>query len=468
MDRHPYSLGGLREDAVGDCSERQESITSGRHLGVHQPDNIRNVAGHPGCSPPCSNTTSVSTVLGFLDGTSTKEDLLRALSIIRAERAQVSSDDGSLLASSDTFLDLCARSSSPASKRQLESPGYGYLQVPHSQHGVSPRSQLTDLPSPAATYATSVEDIQDFLPDFLDLYSDGDPPGSVANEMLSSGSGSLRLLVQDERLAPVPEGSATYPSQERKPMAVENDQPDPELANLLPGTHFGAQTQRSAAELVSGYSRPAHPFVSSQSYSQSRSAHGDFQHINSYGRRGNHQASPVSATVTVTAEETGGSYPHRVYDNGKGPLAEYAELAYRQSVVESDGPRSDGSYYAKRVQDDRAGVSRHGKLGLPMAVRSSSPGDFQPREVGRVVQRPRAMTVQEGSVSGLATSDRLHRSASATSSTSTSSPSRRRYRTLSDRAYRHPDVPHSPLFSDLDHPPLPQGGYYRGLSAAIT
>jgi hypothetical protein len=35
---------------------------------------------------------------------------------------------------------------------------------------------------------------------------------------------------------------------------------------------------------------------------------------------------------------------------------------------------------------------------------------------------------------------------------------------LEDRAYRHPDVPHSPLFSDLDHGPSAQDTYHTGPS----
>jgi len=72
-----------------------------------------------------------------------------------------------------------------------------------------------------------------------------------------------------------------------------------------------------------------------------------------------------------------------------------------------------------------------------------------------VSQRHRAMTLHEVPVTGTgtSTSDRLRRS-----------PSGSRYRTLEDRAYRHPDVPHSPLYSDLDHGPSAQDAYHTGPS----
>lgn len=436
---HPYGFGEFYQEAASDRSEYGESISTGRRFSLLEPDKTRGDTRERSYDPLHPDTTSVFTSLDPLDVTSTKEDLLHALSIIRAERKRVSSDSDSLLPSGDTLLDLYARTPSPASLLQPHTS--------HSRHCNSPQSQLAEPPSPVASTSTSFEDMQDFLPDFLDLGPDHDYPGSITNKVSSPGSSGSHL-VHDKRLASVPEGSAADHCRDRNPMRVESDQVDAVLAKLPSRMHVGPRKVQSAAELVSGRSQHALPLPSRQGYSQPWVAHSDLPPGNPYGRR---------AYQTVSADVARGSYTRRGYDNGAGLLAEYAERTHSRGIAEPDNPPRGDSSYPTRVQNLRSRDGLHRKPGLRIAVDSSSPREFLSRDVGPVLQRPRAMTLQEVAVSNSPTPDQLHhRSASVTASTS-SSHRGSRYRTLSDRAYRHPDVPYSPLFSDLDYVPLPQG-----------
>jgi hypothetical protein len=433
---------GIRKDRNSLSSDRQFSLHGG--------------ASHPVYGFLHPDTTSVSTSLESLDAGSTKSDLLRALSIIRAERKRVSSDDDSLLASGDTLLDLYARSSSSASPIQSESSPFGNLHASRPECHTGSRPQSTDPLKRAATASICIEEMQDFLPDFLDLYSDVDPPESATNELSSSESDSLPFLARHKRLASVPEGSAADPYRQRNQMQLEEDQGDPSSAKLPPVNHLGPRRTHSDAGRNSSRSQFARPLPSSKSYTQPWNGHNDLLHDDPEGRRGYHRRKPDPATDS--AEMIGDEGVPRRYDSGTNSLAEFAELAYSQSIAEPDSRWPGDSGYTRRVEAKRTRDSRQRKPSLRIALDSSSPREFLPREAGQVFQRQRAMTLQEFTASEPPTQDRLHRSASVTSTLSrSSSHTGARLRTLRDRAYRHPDVPRSPLFFDLDHPSVPNG-----------
>jgi hypothetical protein len=294
--------------------------------------------------------------------------------------------------------DMPARSSSPTSQLQSES-----LQ-PH----IDPHPQRTGSQTPVPTVSIGPEALQEFLPNFLDLRLGADMTRSVTDEV-SLGADDLHLLQDDERPTLVPEGSSA------DARGLEGERPDIKLAQQPPVTNHPRRVQ-SAAELVSSPSPPSRPPLPSQD-----DRHG--------------------------------------HDKGIGAQAEYSELAHSQSKTEPDNLRRGNSCRVKRVQD-----RQYPNPGLSVAVDSRSQSESRSREIFSVSQRHRAMTLQEVSVAGSSTSDRLYRSATTKTSGPSSSPSRTggRYRTLEDRAFRHPDVPHSPLFSDLEHGPSAQDAYYTG------
>ena len=419
----------IYDDAASDCSEYGESIRSGRRYSLDEPDFSDSV-----------------------DGKSATEDPWSALSITRALRTWDSSDDYSLLANGDTFLDMHPRSSSPASQLQAQSPNCRNPHVSPLQPRCDPQPRPADFRGSVTSTSTGLEGIRDFLPNFLDLCVGGDLPESAADEALS-GCGDVHFLQRDERIARNPEGSAV--NLERNPRRPEDDQPDRMLAKLSPVTDHGPRRVQSAAELVSSHSR--RPLPSNQDHSQSWTSHSDLQRNGPENSRIRHQA--TSSHTTVSAEVTRTTSGRRRYDNGTGVQAEYSELAPgRGKAVLDSPPRRGDSSYAKRVQDRRARDSPVPKPELCVAVESRSPGESLSREAVSVSQRQRAMTLQEVAATGPPAPDRLRRSAT-TKSSSPSTLSFRpgsRYRTLEDRAYRHPDVPHSPLCSDLDHAYSPQ------------
>jgi len=442
-DQHSYDF--------GDFSEHGDSIPSDHRYSPHGFNKIRGGSGQPGYHLPHLETTSVTTTsLEPLDGRYSKSDLLHALSIIRAERARVSSDEASLLASGDTLFDLYARSPSSMSQRQPSPSLYVNPHAAYPEPHAGLRSRLTDPRNPVTTTASAcMEEIQDFLPDFLDLRPDLYPGESATNELSSSDSDSSPFLVRDERLASVPEGSAADPSRQRNPMRVEDDLGDSVPAKLPPVNHLGPRKSHSATELDSGRSQHAH-HLPSQSYSQTWNIPSDLLHDSLQ-----HQATPIRATVS--ASTTGGDEARRGYDSGTSSLAEFAELAYSQSITEPYN-RPRGESYTRRMEDKRTRDGQNRRPGLHIAVDSISPRESLSRDVGPVLQRQRAMTLQETTASDSLTQGQLHRSASVTASISSkSSYTGGRFRTLSDRAYRHPDVPYSPLVSDMDPPMLPTG-----------
>lgn len=420
------------EDVASDCSEYGESIRSGRRYSLDEPD-----------------------ISDSVDGKSATEDLWSALSITRAVRTWDSSDNYSLLANGDTFLDLHLRSSSPASQLQAESPNCRNSHVIPLQSRNDPQPRLTDSRGLVSSASTGPEEIRDFLPNFLDLCAGVDLPESVTDEVFS-GCSDLHFLQRDERLARNPEGSLVNPSLERNPRRLEGDRPDRMLAKLPPATDHSPRRVQSAAELVSSHSRQMRPLPSNQGHSQPWSRHSDLQHDDPENSRPRRQA---SVRTTGSAEATRATSGRRRYDDGTSVQAEYSELALNRGKAELDSPpRRGDSYYAKRVQDRRGRDSPHPKPELCVAVDPKSPRESLSREVGSVSQRQRAMTLQEVAATGPPAPNRLRRSATTKSSAPSTLSFRTggRYRTLEDRAYRHPDVPHSPLCSDLDHAYSPQ------------
>ena len=382
LDRRDPGFGDVCEDVASDRSDYGESILSGRRYSVDEPDNLASAYG-----------------------TSTSEDLWRTLSITRTMRTWDSPDNYSLLANGDTFLDMHARSSSPTSQLQPESP----------QPRTDPHPQWTGSRSPTPTVSVNPEDFQEFIPNFLDLRLGVDMTGPVTDEV-SSGTNDLHLLQDDESPELVPRGSS---ADARK---LEGKQPDTMLAQQPSVTSHGPRGAQSAAELISSHSVHTRPPPPSQ---------GD----------------------------------HRGHDKETGAQAEHSESAHSQSKTEPDNPRRGNSYRVKRGRARRARDTQDHNPGLSVAVDSRSQSESRSREVFSVSHRHRAMTLHEVAVTNTSTSDRLRRSATTMTSASASSfRTGGRYRTLEDRAYRHPDVPHSPLFSDLDHGPPVQDANHIGPS----
>lgn len=287
----------------------------------------------------------------------------------------------------------------------LSSSPTSQLQSESLQPRVDPHPQRTGSQSPAPTLSIDPEALQEFLPNLFDLRLGVHTTRSVAHEV-PLGADDLRLSPDDERPTLVSEGSSA------DARGLEGERPDIELVQQPPVASHGPRRVRSAAELISKYSLPTRPPPPSQD-------------------------------------------DLRGHDNGTGAHA------HGQSKTERDNLRRGNSYRVKRVQD-----RQHPNPELSVAVDSRSRPESRSREVFSVSQRHRAMTLQELSVTSSSTSNRLYRSSSTMMSGPSASPPRTggRYRTLEDRAFHHPDVPHSPLFSDLDHGSPAQDAYYTGLS----
>lgn len=369
--RHP----DLCEDVASDCSDYGESILSGRRCSLDE--------------------------LASTDGASTPEDLWSTLSITRAMRTWDSPDNYSLLANGDTFLDMHGRSSSPTSQLQSES----------LQPCIDLHPQQTGSQSPTPSVSINAEEMQEFLPNFLDLCLGLDMTGSVTDEV-SLVTDGLHAWQDDKRPELVPEISSA------DARGLEGERPDIVLAQQPPVTSHGPRRVQSAAELVSSHSLPT-------------------------------RLPPLPNRDD-----------HCGYEKGTGEQAEYSDSAHSRSKTEPNNLRRGNSCRVNRVQD------RPAREGHSTAVDSRSQSNPWSREVFSVSQRHRAMTLHEVAVTGPSTSDRLRRSATTMTSASPSSfRSGGRYRTLEDRAYRHPDVPHSPLYSDLEHGPSAQDACHTGLSS---
>jgi len=134
-----------RSHDFGDFSEYADSIPSDCRISPLGFNKLRGGAGQPGYNPLYLETTPAT--LEPLNGRYSKSDLLRALGIIRAGRAQVFSDEDSLLTSEDTMalLDLYARSSSYMSQCRSSPSLYGNPPAATGlERHASLRSRLTD------------------------------------------------------------------------------------------------------------------------------------------------------------------------------------------------------------------------------------------------------------------------------------------------------------------------------------
>jgi len=167
---------------------------------------------------------------------------------------------------------------------------------------------------------------------------------------------------------------------------------------------------------------------------------GDLKRSDSYGRRFPTQVLSARAAA-FRAEVTGGGYSLRGYDTRTGPVAEYegAQVHSRSAVEATDHWRGD-SDYNKRIRDFQNADFQNLKQG----------GDVDEsrfRERGSAVQPNRVMSPED--VAGpLCSTLRRPRASSAAASALSPLHHENRFRTLGDRAYHHPDVPRTPLFSE--------------------
>ncbi|KAH9978773.1 hypothetical protein BGW80DRAFT_694794 [Lactifluus volemus] len=106
------------------------------------------------------------------------------------------------------------------------------------------------------------------------------------------------------------------------------------------------------------------------------------------------------------------------------------------------------SYNPKLARNLRLEDDQRRNLGLHAAFSSISSYDFVSHNVDSASQRWRAMTLQDAAGSAPPPSSQRRRSSSLTLSPPVSH-GEIRYRTLHDRAFRHPDVPYSPLLSEF-------------------
>ena len=266
----------------------------------------------------------------------------------------------------------------------------------------SPQPRIDPLPQRTGSRspAPSVSIDPEALQEFLPNFLDL-PLGGPVTDKVSSRADNLQ---NDARPELDPEGSSA------SARGVEGERPEIMLAEQPSVTSHAPRRVQSAAELISGHFLSTRPSPSQDE--------------------------------------------HCGYDKRTGAQAEYP------SRTEPDNLRRANSY---RVQDRRA---RDGQRLNPVSVAadSRSQSESRSREVFSMSQRHRAMTLQEVAATGTPTSDRLRRSATTMTSVPPSLRTGGRYRTLEDRAYSHPDVPHSPLYSDLDHGHLAQDAYRTGPS----
>ncbi|KAH9056566.1 hypothetical protein EDB87DRAFT_1211938 [Lactarius vividus] len=284
-------------------------------------------------------------------------------------------------------------------------------------------SRLPNVPSPTDAEYSHSEEMHDFLPDFLDLSSDieSPQPQQVTHEIPPLADVSRFLTDDDESPVIVLEDAMANPSGGRNSKRSRGDRADPVLAESpTSSTRLVPRRVQSAAELASGPRIPT-------------------------------QALPARAATAFRADATRGGHARRRYDASTGPVAEYeGGHAYSRSAVEpSDLWRGD-SYFNRRVQHLRNSDAQHLKRGVLVSANANSARVPVP---GKGFGRP---TESDVGPSVLSTSPRPRASSAAASPTPSLSPLSR-YRTLDDRAYHHPDVPRTPLFSDLDYDPSSWG-----------
>ncbi|KAI0268695.1 hypothetical protein BC834DRAFT_968146 [Gloeopeniophorella convolvens] len=457
---HLNSAGSFRDDTASDRSWDADSVRSGRRSSSHghgsaagQSASPRRAAYnrlHAGVAPGPAATERH-------DHRHMQEDLLRALSIIRAERERVAAGSAPLLADSESVLDLYGSLSAPSSRPQsLSTPRSSSHALPPRRRDVPAGTPPPNPPSPTATVFSGLEEMQDFLPDFLDLGPDPDDlPHQPSHIAPSAGRTASRFL---ERLAPVPEGSAANTS-ERAAERLEDDWADPVLSPLPLPPRPGPRKSHSTGELASGRPPPRTrlPLVPlAQSYAQPHSAHPDLQRSEPFGLQP--LRAVASARGPLSAGAVGGSsYAPRLFNDRTSSLAEYEELAYSESTAEDywreSAPREKPARDPTR-QGDHEG-RRRGPL---VSEDGRPPREFLLRTVAPGFPRQRTLSAQDETESASLARHRPHRMSSQDSITP-SLPSLRgetQQRMLSDRGYGRPDVPHSPLHSEREYAPSPR------------
>ena len=290
--------------------------------------------------------------------------------------------------------------------------------------------------------------MQGSLPDFLDLNSDVESPQpqQVTHKIPPLGD-VLRFPTSDERPAVVQESPMAGASRGHNPKQLGGDRAAPILAEPPTSTRLVPRRVQSAAELASARALYARTVAPDRGSSKPGTMNGDVKRSDSYGRRFPTQVLSARAAA-FRAEVTREGYARRGYDAKTGPVAEYeGGHAHSRSAVETTDFWRGGSHPNKRVQDFRnAGVQNLKRV--PGDV--NSPDESLSRQWGSAVQRNQMMSPPDvlGPVSSA-----LGRPRASSAATSSLSPPRHenRYRTLGDRAYHHPDVPRTPLFSEHDH-----------------
>ena len=237
------------------------------------------------------------------------------------------------------------------------------------------------------------------------------------------------------------------PSRARNLKQIGGDRAVPILAEPPTSTRLVPRRVQSAAELASARALYARTVAPDRDSSNLGTTNGDLKRSDSYGRRFPTQVLSARAAA-FRAEVTREGYVRHGYDARTGPVAEYeGGHAHSRSAVETTELRRGDPHYNKRVQDFRTADVQTLKR---VASDVNSPDESLSRERGSAVQRNQVIPRQDvlGPVSSA-----LGRPRASSAVTSSLSPARHenRYRTLGDRAYHHPDVPRTPLFSEHDH-----------------
>ncbi|KAF8265223.1 hypothetical protein EI94DRAFT_363035 [Lactarius quietus] len=296
--------------------------------------------------------------------------------------------------------------------------------------------------------------MQGSLPDFLDLSPDVESPQpqQVSHKIPPFGD-VLRFPASDERPVLVQEGTTAGPSTGRNPKRFGGDRAVPVPAEPPTSTRLVPRRVQSAAELASSRAMNARMVTPDRGCPKPGTTGGDLKRSDSYGRRFPTQALSTRAAA-FRAEETREGYALSGYDGRTRPVAEYeGGHAYSRSTVEPTNHWPGGSHHNKRIQDSRNADIQNLR---ESASDANSPHKYLSRELASVVQRKRMISPQD--VAGPVLSA-LGRPRASSAATSPLSPPRHenRYRTLGDRAYHHPDVPRTPLFSECNHDPSSLG-----------
>ena len=215
----------------------------------------------------------------------------------------------------------------------------------------------------------------------------------------------------------------------------------PLRGTFSPLTPLVPRKVRSAAEL-SPRPRYPRPLAPEQSHSRESS---DLQYNDTDGRRACCRAQ--TRTPLSTREVTRASYARLRSNARAGSLAEYGTPAFGQSMQRLS-EQHGRSYNTELARDLRLEDDQRRNLGLRAAVSSISSHDFMSHNADSASQRWQAITLQDGAGSAPPLSSQRRRSSSLTLSPPVSH-GESRYRTLHDRAFRHPDVPYSPLLSEF-------------------